>query len=757
MTLLPTCELDNLLECFNQYLKAKVSLTLMKYQVHVARELLKALKEHRFVVVSMPTGSGKTLLEEFVAFYAIHDGFRRVLVLEPTRFLCDQMCKKQWSRVFDKLVGKEYEGECYDFFNYVKRVVISTPKTALKCIQYSNEGKMFDFIVIDEVHHAFSNKYYRELLSTLKSRVVVGFTALLPSEKLISGYELTALFGPIKILHYDFKKLKEIDPDFKPPLAVADIYDSELDEDEIQVYDMLLSGRASTISQLNSHLMRALVSHGRKAFCESYEKSSKEGKALSDMFLEQFCRKDAFSHKTRTLIDVIEAYKLGMQTRKLTLIYTRRRATAHEAANMLKDTMFNNPVEILTGDMSREDRLKLLLKLQQAKETGSPILVSTQVGEEGIDIPEAWLLIMLDVTKSPLKFYQRVGRLIRMGSPEKLKYLVLILTPRTYEYDNLEEVLWRLYCEGVDISYIITNIDISGKTTVDHVVKTVAWIQEQVSLMPSIPYIIYQLKGERIDLFKKIEELVKSREFQETLNRLKNLWGVQEESIEMLVDLVFVALTASVMISSDLRKEILEKLGISKIKNSKIYEIIKNAIRTSKLYYIYDVDALADLVEYEINRLYNRCPHEYCSNIFFRLDDKVLLRFFTQVFTPDKLDHVLEETRKTVNTYMEILDKLNEGIKTSGNEVMIHVYLPTWVEKQKSLIYQGGIWLTYNKRRISLDIQINYYDVDLSNFKNKDVLEELFELNVKAILYKAVISFLESLLVKNMEQDSFSP
>jgi len=88
----------------------------------------------------MPTGSGKTLLEEFVAFYALRGGYKRVLVLEPTRFLCDQMYKKQWLIVFDRIVGKEYEGNCQDILDSFKKIVIATPKTPLKCVKYLNES-----------------------------------------------------------------------------------------------------------------------------------------------------------------------------------------------------------------------------------------------------------------------------------------------------------------------------------------------------------------------------------------------------------------------------------------------------------------------------------------------------------------------------------------------------------------------------------------------------------------------------------------
>ena len=79
-------------------------------------------------------------------------------MVEPTRFLCDQMYSCLWRRVFGDVAGREYEGECRDFLRG-RGVVIATPQTALKCVT-STGGKPFNAVVIDEVHHAFGGRYY---------------------------------------------------------------------------------------------------------------------------------------------------------------------------------------------------------------------------------------------------------------------------------------------------------------------------------------------------------------------------------------------------------------------------------------------------------------------------------------------------------------------------------------------------------------------------------------------------------------------
>ncbi|WP_269451371.1 DEAD/DEAH box helicase family protein [Thermococcus chitonophagus] len=108
----------DLISEFNRKLENAFGFTLHKYQEAVARELIDQLERgERFITVSMPTGSGKTVLEMLTAEYLLSKGYRRILVLEPTRFLCDQM-HSRWKQLVE--TGKEYEGNCWSFLKNYK-------------------------------------------------------------------------------------------------------------------------------------------------------------------------------------------------------------------------------------------------------------------------------------------------------------------------------------------------------------------------------------------------------------------------------------------------------------------------------------------------------------------------------------------------------------------------------------------------------------------------------------------------------------
>jgi len=662
-----------MLSDFDKLVKDKLGYNLFPYQSHVSERIIKELEEGKsnFIVVSMPTGSGKTVIELFMAYYFLKKGVKNVIVMEPTRLLCDQMYFNFWRKIFGEDVGMEYEGEC-TAFEEGKKIVVSTPFTAEKCAPET------EAIIVDEVHHAFGDSRYESTLVSLDPKYLIGFTALLPSyKKYMVDPRLVEKLGKPKFLNYDFKALAEIDPTFNPPKAIADVFDAEMNKIEDSAYDAFFRGQVKGDKNTLKFLEITLYSYGKEAFCESLGRM--EGKIEENPQLDFLCESKELSHKARALRQILSIYKI--EDFKPVLIFTSRKATAYEFEKAIED-LDPGRIKVLTGDSSKFERQKLV---KSAKRGEIDVIISTLVGEEGIDIPEAKLLIMTDVPQSPLRFYQRLGRLIRSKTDENnndsentLKYLVVALTPKTPEYDNLDDALRNLYLEGVDVSYIVEKKE--GKGPVARVV-----------------------------------DIVKKEGGGTSFSKLDSSVG-EISSIEVLLS----------------PKNVETQMG----------DYVDRAIKEGRIFYYYDVDKMADLASKVLLGSYcNLCFGEKCMKICkdcirevgklliskkgrVKLEKKGLLLHYMELVLPEKMDEIMNAMNKEKD---EIMKKVESAFISLSSTKRANVY---------SIIINFNV--SVDGMTIYPKLQLDYYNANEQEIK-------LAEINAKAIGYKAIYLFLQQL------------
>ncbi len=688
------------IEDYAHLVEERLGLRLRPYQVSVARDVLAELDGGaRVVFVSMPTGSGKTLIEVFFGYWGLKSG-HRVLVLEPTRVLCEQMLKV-WRGVLGDVVGLSYEGICDDIENPSKRVVIATPQTALKC---ADTTCSFEILIVDEVHHAFGTVLYGDVLARTKPRVLLGFTALVPSYRRAAGIVgMPSDLGTPVFLDYDFKRLTEIGG-FSPPLAIADFYDATFDELENKVYDMLFRGvGVNAPARVLRHLELTLARYGARAFCESMHAAIDRGSmGLPPLEFEELCHRQTPSHKARALLRALAKYDLKAVVP--ILVYTTRKQTAHELAEVMQ-SMLGLRTEVLTGDVPRRERARRVGRLRAGD---LDALVCTRVGEEGLDIPEAGLLVMSDVAKSELRFYQRLGRLLRLASPRRLKYLVLTLTPRTVEYDDLREAVWGLQAAGVDISYLIVNIDeLGARKRAEDVVKALV-----SSSGEAVPYTL--LVGGTLPL--------------DPLEAIARAARKPRSDIEWLVHLAFSINTRSGEYRRLLRS--LEKA----IPSTRVAKELDSAIAAGSVLYIYDPRSLAKLLVAELRALRRACKTSgsvSCKNSMFRLDRKGFLRTLARVFpnSPESLAEVKEWLQ-------EMVVKAEREARESGVPFTITVHPPKYNPVGLCLCVRSTIEVNEEGLRIVLEPQVYYYDI--AGPERVKVFSELARLNILAAASLAV-------------------
>ncbi len=390
-------------------------------------------------VVVMPTGSGKTLIAAgWIAERLSRGECRRVLVLEPTRILVEQVAGVLRSSVEGVSVGtaRGPVGPVERRRAYRENtVVVATPEAALEDIEVvRSEG--FDCVVVDECHHTVGKDASVKLLEGLRPRLRLGLTAFIPEERRPA---IERLIGEVRVWSWS-------DPRIAPyvPPWIGEVYETPLNEQEERVFRALeelasrLHGRDRGLIRL---AQRWLVRDGALALLDSLQKPTRLSELLREV--EQLIRSPGVrpAHKLEALLRA-----LADHGNPKTIVFIDRVAVAEHVAGELRRRGYR-VVEILG-----RGRVDVRRALEEAHRPETRVIVSTSAGEEGLDLPEAEMLVVWSNVASPLRFIQRHGRVRRAtgrgGPPRTVVYLV---TPDTPDMDSFVESLEYALKAGVDI------------------------------------------------------------------------------------------------------------------------------------------------------------------------------------------------------------------------------------------------------------------------------------------------------------------
>jgi len=97
------------------------------------------------------------------------------------------------------------------------------------------------------------------------------------------------------------------------------------------------------------------------------------------------------------------------------------------------------PAFVIHGDIPMEERLEILDQFREY--TDHRILLSSEVGSEGLDLQFCRVIINYDLPWNPMKVEQRIGRLDRLGQPSPSISIINVAAINTIE----DRILERLY------------------------------------------------------------------------------------------------------------------------------------------------------------------------------------------------------------------------------------------------------------------------------------------------------------------------
>ena len=101
---------------------------------------------------------------------------------------------------------------------------------------------------------------------------------------------------------------------------------------------------------------------------------------------------------------------------------------------------------LIHGDVPDEERADLRRRFALPKDdlAALDVLLSSEVGCEGLDFQFCDLLVNYDLPWNPMRIEQRIGRIDRYGQKSETVAVVNLITPGTVDADIYERCLWRI-------------------------------------------------------------------------------------------------------------------------------------------------------------------------------------------------------------------------------------------------------------------------------------------------------------------------
>lgn len=361
------------------------------------QEALQEWIDHRWRgVVVLPTASGKTYLAQM----AMQTTPRPTLITVPTLDLMHQWYAHLTAAFPDVEVGLLGGGS-----KDRSPILVATYDSA--AIHAESLGNLYALLICDECHHLPSD-FNRVIAEYSIAPYRLGLTAT-PDRADGRHDDLNQLLGPVVYQ----KSAADLSGDALAPFQIVPIK-VQLSQTERDRYDRLLAQRNRFLQEANIWLSSA---QGWQRFVRASAQSAGGRRA---MLAHREARAIALGTegKLRVLADL-----LAQHYPDRTLIFTNDNATVYQ----ISETFL---IPAITHQTPVKERHAIL----QAFRSGDyPTLVVSHVLNEGVDVPEARVAILLSGSGSIREYVQRLGRILRKGSGHKQAILYEVVAEATTE------------------------------------------------------------------------------------------------------------------------------------------------------------------------------------------------------------------------------------------------------------------------------------------------------------------------------------
>jgi superfamily II DNA or RNA helicase len=326
-------------------------------------------------IIVLPTGSGKTL----VGIKAISLLNTPTIVIAPTLDLVDQWrsrLKKEFKTDAGVLGGGEWD---------IKALTVSTYDSAY--IHADKLGNRFGLIIFDEVHH-LPAAGYRNIAEMFASPFRMGLTATYEREDGLHT-ELNRLVGG-KVFE---RRVKDLTGTHLSPFRLEKIV-VELTEEEQEEYEKSQKVFSDYLARIN------LTIRSPADFQKLVMRSGRDPGARRALLARNKARDIAYNSvsKIGKLSEILKKHEDGKM-----FIFTEHNKLVHRISRQFL-------VPSITYRTTIKERSEILDRFKSGIYRA---VVTSRVLDEGIDVPDAGVGIILSGTGSERAFIQRLGRILR--------------------------------------------------------------------------------------------------------------------------------------------------------------------------------------------------------------------------------------------------------------------------------------------------------------------------------------------------------
>ena len=349
--------------------------------------------------VILPTGSGKT----FLAVQAIADAGVSTLVVVPTIDLMNQ-----WHATLTNAFGNQLPdgvGVLGGGSHNVTNITVTTYDSAYR---YINEyGDRFGLLVVDEVHH-LPAPTYQQIPEMTIAPYRLGLTATY--ERADGKHEeLAELLGTVVYREGVDELAGEYLSEYETLHLSVELTDEERKQytEEYQIYR----------DYVDSHDFDLWKESGYQEFLK---RTSYDPQGRRALIAKQ--RAEKIARTAEKKLDTLDSL-LKRHHDDRTIIFTANNEFAYEISQEFV-------VPCITHQTETEERTEILERFRTGKYS---MLATSQVLDEGIDVPSANVGIILSGSASKRQYAQRLGRILRPTDDRQPARLYEIITEDTME------------------------------------------------------------------------------------------------------------------------------------------------------------------------------------------------------------------------------------------------------------------------------------------------------------------------------------